>query len=95
MMFFKGVRISGLFILLTIISIFYYVSFGGATNTDQQMDFEQRVNEIKKSKDEKKSGLQINSSLLSSETTDFLGKFLEEHFKDQVAIFIQLKNIKK
>lgn len=95
MIFLGGRRFNRIFLLLAVISVFYYFTFNNEKNTTQQVDFEQRVNEIKRSKDEKKNDLKINSSFFSSETTNFLEKFLDEHFKDQIEILIQLKNIKK
>jgi hypothetical protein len=95
MIFFIGRRFNRLFLLLTAIFVFYYFAFNNEKDIAQQVDFEQRVNEIKKSKDEKKNDLKINSSFFASETKDFLEKFLHEHFKEQLEILIQLKNIKK
>ncbi len=60
-------------------------------------DIERKIMGIKNNGNEKKSDVKIVSmtASISSETINSIEKFLNEHFKDQMEILIQLKNSKK
>jgi hypothetical protein len=76
------------FVLLFIFAVFWYAFYDDEKH-EMNDDVEFRVNEIKNMKRD------LISSSDSRETTGFIEKFLNEKFKDQVEILIQLKNARK